>query len=221
MPTSPSDPASGREDPRDAPPSRAARLSRRAFFITIGAASGTLALLTAGQSFAPLGALNLFAPRQQNHGPQSLPVNKTAAKAGVRAAATDPAWRLEVVAGGTSRAFSRSELLALPQTEAVLPIACVEGWSTDAHWRGVRVAELFAHVGSTTPRGVRVRSLETHGAYRVTTMEPEFARDPTTLVALELNDETLDLDHGYPARIIAPGRPGVLQTKWLARLEAL
>ncbi|MBU2076234.1 MAG: molybdopterin-dependent oxidoreductase, partial [Actinobacteria bacterium] len=27
--------------------------------------------------------------------------------------------------------------------------------------------------------------------------------------------------HGYPARLIAPNRPGVLQTKWLSRLEAV
>ncbi|WP_371320659.1 molybdopterin-dependent oxidoreductase [Saccharothrix yanglingensis] len=25
----------------------------------------------------------------------------------------------------------------------------------------------------------------------------------------------MPLDHGYPCRIIAPGRPGVLQTKWV------
>jgi DMSO/TMAO reductase YedYZ molybdopterin-dependent catalytic subunit len=216
MPTSPS------EDPReDATESRSARLSRRAFFGTIGAASGALALFTAGQSFAPLDGVNLFAPRRQGRGPQSLPINKTASAAGVRDAALDPSWRLDVRAHGRAASFSRDELGRLPQTEAVLPIACVEGWSTTAHWRGVRMVDLFAHVGSTTPNGIRVRSIQSHGAYRVTTMEPEFARDPTTLVALELNGETLDLDHGYPARLIAPGRPGVLQTKWLARLEAL
>lgn len=207
--------------PTSAPEPGRDRLTRRAFFGTIAAASGALVLLTAGQSFAPLDGLNLFAPRRYGAGPQSLPINRTARKAGVRDAALDPGWRLEVGAGGRTATFSRAQLRRLPQTEAVLPIACVEGWSTSAHWRGVRLAELFAHVGSTTPRGIRVRSLETHGAYRVTTMEPEFARDPTTLVALELNGETLDLDHGFPARIIAPGRPGVLQTKWLARLEAL
>jgi DMSO/TMAO reductase YedYZ molybdopterin-dependent catalytic subunit len=216
MPTSPSD-----ERPEGAADSRSARVTRRAFFGTIAAASGALALFTAGQSFAPLDGLNLFAPRRQGEGPQSLPVNKTAHAAGVRTVALDPAWRLEVAAGDRVASFSRAELLRLPQTEAVLPIACVEGWSTSAHWRGVRIVDLFRRVGSTTPRGIRVRSIETHGAYRVTTMEPEFARDPTTLVALELNGETLDLDHGYPARIIAPGRPGVLQTKWLARVEAL
>lgn len=31
----------------------------------------------------------------------------------------------------------------------------------------------------------------------------------------------LSLDHGFPARIIAPNRPGVLQTKWVHRLEVL
>ena len=215
MPTSRSD------DRRHPENDRSGRVSRRVFFGTIATASGALALFTAGQSFAPLDGLNLFAPRRQRQGPQSLPVNKTAQAAGVRPAALDPAWRLEVAAGDRVVSFSRAELRRLPQTEAVLPIACVEGWSTSAHWRGVRVVDLFRQVGSATPRGIRVRSLQPHGAYRVTTMEPEFARDPTTLVALELNGETLDLDHGYPARIIAPGRPGVLQTKWLARLESL
>jgi DMSO/TMAO reductase YedYZ molybdopterin-dependent catalytic subunit len=29
----------------------------------------------------------------------------------------------------------------------------------------------------------------------------------------------LSLDHGYPVRLIGPDRPGVLQTKWLSKLE--
>ena len=41
-----------------------------------------------------------------------------------------------------------------------------------------------------------------------------------TLVALQLNGSPLDIDHGYPARLIAPNRPGVLQTKWLIRIES-
>ena len=47
------------------------------------------------------------------------------------------------------------------------------------------------------------------------------ARDAKTLIALKLNGETLDLDHGYPCRLIAPTRPGVLQTKWLTRIEVV
>jgi DMSO/TMAO reductase YedYZ molybdopterin-dependent catalytic subunit len=50
-------------------------------------------------------------------------------------------------------------------------------------------------------------------------MGHEHARDPLTLLALRLNGEELSPDHGYPARLIAPNRPGVLQTKWVGRLE--
>ena len=39
------------------------------------------------------------------------------------------------------------------------------------------------------------------------------------LLATHLNGERLNLDHGYPLRLIAPNRPGVLQTKWLHRME--
>ena len=43
--------------------------------------------------------------------------------------------------------------------------------------------------------------------------------DDRTLLALALDGEPLSLDHGFPARVIAPDRPGVLQTKWVARIE--
>jgi DMSO/TMAO reductase YedYZ molybdopterin-dependent catalytic subunit len=43
--------------------------------------------------------------------------------------------------------------------------------------------------------------------------------DRDTLLALELNGEPLHPDHGYPVRLIAPNRPGVLQTKWLTRVR--
>jgi DMSO/TMAO reductase YedYZ molybdopterin-dependent catalytic subunit len=43
-------------------------------------------------------------------------------------------------------------------------------------------------------------------------------RDPWTLIALRLGGEPLALDHGYPARLIAPNRPGVMQTKWVGRI---
>lgn len=52
-------------------------------------------------------------------------------------------------------------------------------------------------------------------------MPARHARDSQTLIALELNGEPLDLDHGYPARLIAPSRPGVLQTKWISRIEVV
>lgn len=193
--------------------------SRRGFLAAIGVATAALVAFTAGQSFRPLDGLNLFGARKQGVGPQSLPVNRTAAAARVEQTALAPDWRLTVSGPAGTRSFSRDELAAMPQTEVVLPIACVEGWSQYATWRGVRVHELAALVGGGPESSVVFQSLEQRSSYARTEMGPEFARDDLSLVALELNGETLDLDHGYPARVIAPARPGVLQTKWLSSLE--
>ncbi|TFB91275.1 molybdopterin-binding protein [Cryobacterium algoricola] len=197
------------------------RLSRRGFLTTVGVSVGTVVVLTAGQTVAPLDSLNAFAPRKKGVGQQGVPVNRTSKQADVAADALAAGWVLTVAHAGVERSFSRAELLALPQTEVELPIACVEGWSQLARWRGVRLRDLADLVSADAEASFRLTSLEKKGGYRQTTMGSEYVRDPLTLVALELNGETLDLEHGYPARMIAPGRPGVLQTKWLSRIEAM
>ncbi|MFG2616274.1 molybdopterin-dependent oxidoreductase [Streptomyces sp. NPDC048507] len=192
---------------------------RRSLLLGTAAAVGAVTLTTAGQSFTPLAALDLLGPRHPGRGPQGLPVNKTAAAAGI-AAGPLPHWRLEV-RGPHPYALTLSQLRALPQTVARLPIACVEGWSAQATWSGVRLRDLLDRAGAPPDAGLRITSLETGGAYRVTEMGREHARDPLTLLALELGGQVLSPDHGYPARIIAPNRPGVLQTKWVTLLEVL
>lgn len=195
--------------------------SRRGFFVTLGIAVGALVLFTGGQSIPFLRPLTLFAPRRPGTGPQGLPVNHSAASAGVIDSASAADWTLTVRRGDASLTFTRAELVAMPQVDAVLPIACVEGWSQSASWRGVRLRDLVDRVGAPDHATVRVRSLQERSAYTVMIMPHEFVRDDTTLVALELDGQVLDLDHGFPARIISPARPGVLQTKWLSSIEVL
>ena len=86
-------------------------------------------------------------------------------------------------------------------------------------WTGVAVSDLVALVDAPLGSTVNVRSMQTRGAFRTSELPADFVRDPRTLLALELNGEPLSIDHGYPCRIIAPNRPGVLQTKWVRRLE--
>ena len=207
-------PAPRQSDPR-------AQASRRGFVAAVAVAVAALVGLTAGQSFRWLDATNALAPRKNGIGPQGLPVNKTAHSADVVDRAMAPDWALTVTNGDTTRSFDQAALRALPQHEAVLPIACVEGWSQYATWRGVRVCDLVEAVGAPKDAAVRIRSLQTNSSYGITMLQPEFVRDELTLVALDLEGEPLDLDHGYPARIITAARPGVLQTKWLSALEVL
>ena len=205
----------------DKTPPAEPRTSRRGFLAVVGVMSAAVVALTAGQSFRVLDGSNLFGPRKQGVGPNDLPVNRTAAAAKVEKSATAPEWVLTVSNGSTTTSYSRAELLAMPQHVVELPIACVEGWSQTATWKGVRVGDLVDRVGASGGVTVRATSLEQNSSYAVMRMGPEYVRDDLTLVALELNGETLDLDHGFPARMIAPGRPGVLQTKWLSTLEVL
>ncbi|MFF2146121.1 molybdopterin-dependent oxidoreductase [Kitasatospora sp. NPDC058190] len=191
---------------------------RRGFLTAVTASVLTVTAVTAGQTVPWLRRIDLLAPRRPDIGPQGLPVNRTAAAAGT---AQPPAnWRLKVI-GPASYELTMDELRAMDQHEAVLPISCVEGWSASAHWAGVRIRDLVARAGAPPTARLRITSLEVDGPYRETEMEAAYAADPLTLLALRVNGEVLDTDHGYPARVIAPGRPGVLQTKWVDRIEVI
>lgn len=200
----------------DPSPAATGGLSRRGFLGAVAATSGVLTLVTVGQTFPPLRRLALLAPRDPAEGPQGYPVNRGAENAGVIAAATSPDYRLTVT-GRVARPLSlgAADLAALADHEARLPIACVEGWSYSARWRGVRLADLLHQAGAEADRTVRLESLEARGAYRSSTLSASQAADRDTLLATHLGGEPLSIDHGAPCRLIAPDRAGVLQTKWV------
>mgnify|MGYP003945668863 CR=1 FL=1 len=204
----------------------AATVSRRGALWFVGAGSLLLFVTTAGQSIG--GALRrtaLLAPHgwaDPGGGPGGFQINKTAAYAGIDTAETGAeAWRL-VVTGRDGRTvrLSRAQLLRLPLHSAALPIACVEGWSTaDQWWHGVRLRDLAALVGyDGDPPDAFVESLQRHGAFRRAALRANQVADPRSLLALQVNGEDLSPDHGHPARIIVPAAPGVLNTKWVARI---
>ncbi|GAB4083788.1 molybdopterin-dependent oxidoreductase [Myceligenerans cantabricum] len=192
--------------------------TRRGFLGSVAVATLALTALTVGQTVTPLRAIALLAPRDPFDGPQGLAVNRTASGAGVEEVATAEDWTLELVGPGGTTHLTRSDLLAMSQHEAVLPISCVEGWSASARWSGVRVRDLAALSGGRPDDPVHVESLETGGSYGTSDLPGPYVAHGDTLLALTLAGEDLDLDHGFPARIIAPNRPGVLQTKWVSRL---
>ena len=194
--------------------------SRRSVLVGAGLAAGVATVVTAGQTIPWLRRISVLAPRS-GEGPQGVPINRSAAAAGVLRTARSPDYTLSVVHGDNTRQFTLAELQAMPQATHRLPIACVEGWSAEAEWSGVVLADLVAAVGGSPDADVRMISLEPPGPYSRTVLPARHARDSKTLIALRINGETLNIDHGYPCRLIAPTRPGVLQTKWLTRIEVV
>jgi DMSO/TMAO reductase YedYZ molybdopterin-dependent catalytic subunit len=195
-------------------------ISRRGLLGVVGGASLTVLALTLGESVDPLRSTALLAPRGRSYGsgPTDFQINRTAAAAGINPGRTGDAWRL-ALQGPVDVQLSRAELVALPQHSYRLPIACVEGWSTEQTWAGVRLIDLAGMAGVREPQSVDVQSLEEGGAFGQTTLSGAQVADPQSLLALRVNGVDLSLDHGYPARVIVPAAPGVHNTKWVRQLS--
>jgi DMSO/TMAO reductase YedYZ molybdopterin-dependent catalytic subunit len=220
-----------RSEPLDAgylvsPAPAAPTISRRGVLAFAGAGSLLVGLLTVGQSIGgPLRRTALLAPHGQDvsGGPGDFQINKTAAEVGITASETGATWRLTVGNGGQAAqnpvVLSRADLLRMEQHTASLPIACVEGWSTDNQaWTGVRLRDLARMAGVILPASVLVQSLQNGGAFGQTVLSAGQIMDPDSLLALSVNGADLTPDHGYPARVIVPAIPGVHNTKWVASL---
>ncbi|MGY6026112.1 molybdopterin-dependent oxidoreductase [Streptomyces spinosirectus] len=206
-------------DPDPDPPT----VSRRGALWLVGGGSLLLFGTTVGQDVDGLRWSAVLAPHgaDPGDGPGGFQINKTAAYAGIGAAdRSEENWRLTVTGRTGTVRLSHADLLRLPLHSSALPIACVEGWSTsDQWWRGVRLRDLAALVGHDgDPPDLFVESLQRHGSFRRAALRANQVADPRSLLALFVNGETLTPDHGHPARVIVPAAPGVLNTKWVARL---
>jgi DMSO/TMAO reductase YedYZ molybdopterin-dependent catalytic subunit len=202
---------------KPAPPT----ISRRGLLAMVGGASLTIFAVQAGQSIGgPLRRFALLAPRGRvfGTGPNDFQVNHTAASAQITEAITGPGWRLTVV-GARTTTLGREALLAMAQATETLTIACTEGWSTTQHWTGVRLVDLARLVGAPNVAILYATSLQSGGSNHYARLAPEQWGDERALLALRVNGAELSLDHGYPARVIVPGIPGVFNTKWVRELR--
>jgi DMSO/TMAO reductase YedYZ molybdopterin-dependent catalytic subunit len=206
--------------PLASPSPSPATFSRRALLGTVGAGSALLLIQGAGEAVGgPLRSLAFLAPRARaGSGPNGFPITTPAEAAGITAGDVDDSWRLSLV-GARAVSLTLGDLEALPQHTYDLPIACVEGWSTTQRWSGVRLGDLAALVGVSGPALVQTVSLSRNGGrFNQATLGAEQVADERSLLALHVNGVSLSLDHGYPARVIAPAVPGVHCTKWVARM---
>ncbi|CEM08655.1 unnamed protein product [Vitrella brassicaformis CCMP3155] len=101
-----------------------------------------------------------------------------------------------------------------------------------AEWTGVLLKDILSYDPPEGFKGLKVldnavylawegldRHCEDTDAFAISRGVPiEKALDGYTMLAWEMNAETLPAAHGFPLRLIAPGYPGSAQGKWLKRL---
>jgi len=113
--------------------------------------------------------------------------------------------------------LSWEELTALPKAENVQDIHCVTRWSRfDARFGGVHwreVAELVRPKPSA-------RFVVAHAEQGFTANVPlEYLEDANALLATEADGEPLTPEHGWPLRLVIPGKYFWKSAKWLRGIE--
>ncbi|WP_207591541.1 molybdopterin-dependent oxidoreductase [Halomontanus rarus] len=84
------------------------------------------------------------------------------------------------------------------------------------HWTGVPLSELVADAGPTES----AVDVVTHAADGYSEAIPiELVEREDILVAFGMGGRTLETEHGFPARLLIPGRYGMKMTKWITRIE--
>jgi DMSO/TMAO reductase YedYZ molybdopterin-dependent catalytic subunit len=138
-------------------------------------------------------------------------------------------WRLEV-GGMVERpmSFSLAELRAMPSRTQITRHDCVEGWSCIGKWTGVPLALVLDKVG-VKPAGRYVlftcfdtleQTLDGTGRY-YETLGFEDAWHPQTILAYDMNGETLAVPHGAPLRVRVERQLGYKMAKYVRRIDVI
>ena len=121
-------------------------------------------------------------------------------------------WRLALTDAAGTRHLSLDELVAPGTTTVQATLDCTSGWYATSGWTGVPLSRLLSAVDPAS-RSIRVRSLTGYDRYL-----PLSDLDHL-LLAVAVGGAPLTPGHGYPARLVAPGRRGFWWVKWVAGVE--
>jgi DMSO/TMAO reductase YedYZ molybdopterin-dependent catalytic subunit len=216
-------------------------LTRRAFVTGLAASAVGLALgglVVRDTAAAPL-ADDVLNPAARAPGQLSPLITPNAAFYVVtKNAGGDPvidaaSWRMVIDGQVNSPVqLDYATLQQLPQVQVVKTLECISnltaqceqasfgcGLISNAAWIGARLSDVFDLAGGLKPDVVTVAAI---AADEFTSAIPlDAALDPETLIVYQMNGAPLPAAHGFPARVLVPGRYGMKNPKWVVQLRPM
>jgi len=107
------------------------------------------------------------------------------------------------------------ELYAMPSVNQSSTITCVDGWSALVPWEGIPLFRLLSQAGAPSKYSHVI--IESITGY-TTNISQDDASSLGTMIALKAGSTPLNDEHGYPARLVLPTRPGLEWVKQVSRI---
>jgi DMSO/TMAO reductase YedYZ molybdopterin-dependent catalytic subunit len=146
---------------------------------------------------------------------------------------TPESWRL-IVDGEVNKPIQLDyrTLRQLPAIEQSKTLECISNFTamceltsfgcdliSTATWKGVSLKDIFHLAGGVKSSAVSLAVLSTDEFSSAIPLD--IALDPDTVLAYEMNGQVMPYEHGYPARLLVPGRYGMKNAKWVMALRPM
>ena len=133
-------------------------------------------------------------------------------------------WRLRV--GGSTRnslEMTLADVEAFGSKEQYTTLQCISNpvggeLMSNALWTGFPLRDLLAQAGPLPSAAYVVFKAEDD---YTESLPLEFAMNESVILAYRMNGEPLPSKHGYPVRLIAPGKYGIKNTKWITEIALM
>jgi len=135
-------------------------------------------------------------------GPQEVPIDS---------------YRLKVV-GEVDKPLSLTydQVVSRQTYKKVVTLNCVEGWSVDILWEGVRLADLLTEAGyDPNAKTVIFRCYDGYS----TSLPLKTVVGKNLLFAYKMNNIDLPTERGYPFQVVAEDNWGYKWAKWVTEIE--
>ena len=132
-------------------------------------------------------------------------------------------WRLAItgLVERKIKPFTLEEIKAMESVEVMRTLKCIgDPIGTEqmgnASWKGVRLRDIIQKAGVNEKAKVVVfRCADTYH----TAIPLEDALHEDTILAYQMNGETLPTEHGFPVRLLNPGHYGTKNPKWIVNIQ--